>query len=206
MRNHTLILSAAAVVLLGSVASGPTRAGIKCWTNADGVRECGNVVPPEYAQQGHEELSKQGLTVKRTARAKTPEELEAEREAERQQAERERVEQEQLARDQVLLDTFTTEDDLILARDGKLASIDSRIGHTEQIARQLERELSELEAEAALMERSGKAVPDSVLAEIEATRRQIEENMLFIDERSREKEEIRSKFDADLARYRELKE
>ena len=35
-------------------------ARIKCWTNNEGVRECGNAVPPEYAQKGHKEVSKSG--------------------------------------------------------------------------------------------------------------------------------------------------
>ena len=52
---------------------------IKCWHNKDGVRECGNAVPPEYAQQQSEEKDKSGLTVKTQERAKTQEELEAER-------------------------------------------------------------------------------------------------------------------------------
>ena len=55
-----------------------TFAGIKCWTNKEGYKECGNAVPPEYAQQGHTELNKQGLVVDQQERAKTPEELAAE--------------------------------------------------------------------------------------------------------------------------------
>ena len=54
-------------------------AAIKCWTNKEGVRECGNAVPPEYAQQAHEEKSTSGMTIKRTERSKTPEELAAAR-------------------------------------------------------------------------------------------------------------------------------
>ena len=38
----------------------PARAAIKCWTNHEGIRECGTAVPPEFVQQGHQELSKQG--------------------------------------------------------------------------------------------------------------------------------------------------
>ena len=46
-------LAALAVALLPLPAS----AGIKCWTNDDGVRECGNTVPPKYAQKAHRELT-----------------------------------------------------------------------------------------------------------------------------------------------------
>lgn len=205
MRNNKLGLSVAVAAILISAALGPAQAGIKCWTNSEGVRECGNVVPPEYAQQGHEEVSEQGITTKKTARAKTAEEMEAAREVERQQAEIERLEREQQNKDHVLLATFTTEDDLILARDGKLRAIDTRIQHTQQIAGNLEENLKQLEAEAALQERSGQEVPESLLNQIAETQDQIGENRMFIEDRNKEKENLAQKFDADLTRYRELK-
>ena len=181
------------------------QAGIKCWTNKDGVRECGNVVPPEYAQQSHDELSEQGVTVKQTEAAKSTEELAAEKEAQKLQKERERLAREQAAKDRVLLDTFSTKQDLVLARDGKLHVIDSRIQHTGQIAEKLEANLEQVETVAANYERAGDALPETLLAEIDSLRHQIEEQMLFIEERKKEKEELRAKFEDDLQRYLELK-
>ena len=63
--RRLLILS---LLLSGALATPFANAGIKCWTNKDGVRECGNAVPPEYAQQGHTVKDKQGLTRKTTTR------------------------------------------------------------------------------------------------------------------------------------------
>ena len=40
----------------------PVQAAIKCWTNKDGVRECGNVVPPEYSQESHTTISLRNLS------------------------------------------------------------------------------------------------------------------------------------------------
>ena len=59
----------------GMLLSTSVQARLKCWTNSEGVRECGNAVPPEYAQQGHQELDKSGMVKKETERAKTDEEL-----------------------------------------------------------------------------------------------------------------------------------
>ena len=47
----------------------------KCWTNNEGVRECGNVVPPEYAQQKTRTINERGITTEVKERAKTKEEL-----------------------------------------------------------------------------------------------------------------------------------
>ncbi len=184
-------------------------AGIKCWTNNEGVRECGNAVPPEYAQQGHTELNKQGLVVKEQERAKTPEELEAEA-AERERlakekAEADRIAREQAARDRVLLDTFTNEEELQLARDGKLQALDARIQHTRNVVKKLRENLDNLEEQAAKAELSGSAVPEKLRQDINKVKRQLNENLGFIAVREREKRDLTARFEADLRRYRELK-
>ena len=205
MNNYKLTIATTVTILLLTTIAYPVSAGIKCWTNSDGYKECGNVVPPEYSQQGHEELSDQGVTVKKTARAKTAEELAEEEEAKVQQAERERQAKEQAAKDRVLLDTFTTEEDLILTRDGKLLAIDTRIAHTKQVTVGLEQQREDLEEQAANQERAGQKVSDELLSDIDSVGRQIEEHMAFIESRQQEKIELRAQFESDLARYRQLK-
>jgi len=199
------ILPLAVTLLALAGAPAGARAGIKCWTNDQGVRECGNVVPPEYAQQGHERVSEQGIVIERKEAAKTPEELAEEARLAAEKAERERLAAEQARRDRVLLDTFTTEDDLILARDGKLRAIDSRIEHTAQVQEKLEARLRQLRKEAASQERSGQKVSDEVLEQIAEVKRQIRDNEAFIEARNAEKRQLQAQFEADLERYRELK-
>jgi len=202
--RKTLLFAMAALAVLAGPVDSP--AGIKCWTNKQGVRECGNAVPPEYAQQGHRELSDHGVTIKRT---KSEEELRKEREERARiaaiEAEKERERRRKAAHDRVLLSTFTTEEDLLLARDGQIAAIDSRIQHTEQIVRQLETSLEDLHAQAAKLERSGKPVTDQLRAKIDSVQSQIDESHEYIRERRKRKAEVVEQFAADLARYRELK-
>lgn len=208
--NKTITLAAAVLVLAGTLTG--TRgvvAGIKCWKNDEGVRECGNSVPPQYVQKGHQELSSQGVTVHRVVRAKTPEELERERaETERlamEKSEADRAAHEQGARDRVLLHTFTTEEDLILTRDGKLDALDSRIKHVDQIIDKLNESLEKLQTKAANLERNGKPVPEKLREDIATVEQRIADNRATIDRRHAEKKELTAKFDADLSRYRELK-
>ena len=201
----------AAALLLAALAGGPSlvTAGIKCWTNKDGVRECGNAVPPEYAQQGHEELNRRGMVIKEQERAKTREELAAEA-AERERIENEKAERlralrEKANRDRVLLDTFTTEEDLLLARDGKLGALDARIQHTRQVVEKLHDNLASLKRAAANAELSGGQVSDKMHDDIQRVKRQIRENQGFIEQRRQEKQELTAQFQADLERYRQLK-
>lgn len=182
---------------------------IVCWTNSDGVRECGNAVPPEYAQGSTERKSRQGITLERTRRARTPEELAAARreraQMEKEEAERQRIEREKAQYDRVLLATFTTEQDLKLTRDGKIAAIDSRIRHGRQIEEKLEQSLAELEADAAKMERRGKQVSEQLQRNINEVRAQLRENSEDIQRREQDKVQLNDQFSADLQRYRELK-
>ncbi|MEW6647505.1 MAG: hypothetical protein AB1450_09925 [Pseudomonadota bacterium] len=91
MRFHFLRLPALCVVLSLAIP-GSALAAIKCWTNKEGVRECGNVVPPEYAQKETRTVNERGITVEVKERAKTAEELEQERVA--KEAEEARVREE----------------------------------------------------------------------------------------------------------------
>ena len=206
MNNAIRLLPVGLLVIgLGSAATDAQAGRIKCWTNKDGVRECGNAVPPEYAQKGHEELSKQGVVIDRQARAKTQEEMaEERRRAEEARLAEERA-RERAALDRVLLDTFTSEDDLRLATEGRLQAIESRIGHTERVVGKLRTNLAALEREAANLERSGKPVSAGLREQIGDVQRQIDDNLGFIEDRRKEQATVEEKFQADLARYRELR-
>ena len=204
---HTPNKTALLVCVFASLflLTAPVGAAIKCWTNKDGVRECGNVVPPEYSQESHTTISNTGITTGVSEAAKTPEELEAEKRAAEEKAKKEELAREKAAADRVLLDTFASEDDLIMTRDGKIANIESEIKLTEGHIEKLRKNLDEIIAQAADIERRGGKPGDKVQADIESVRKQIKDNEAFIEQKKAEQKTVRKQFDADLARYRELK-
>lgn len=211
MNNPMTIRTVCAALVASTllIAVPPASAKIVCWKNRDGVRECGNAVPPEYSQQSVERKSAMGLTVETTARAKSEEELAAERaEHERKAREEEelrRIAAERDRRDQVLLQTFTTEEDLRLARDGKVAALESRIKHSRQLVEKLEENRGEMQGEAASLERSGKKVPEELQKKISDLQAQIDKTRREIGQREAEMLVVQDQFETDLARYRELK-
>ncbi len=193
----------AAFLFAATVTS--AEAKIKCWTNNEGVRECGDAVPPEFAQQEYETKSAGGVTLDTADRAKTVEELEAERAA-AEAAERAAVAaREEAARDKVLLYTFSSEDDMVLARDGQVAHLESQIKITQSHIDKLQKGLDELIQDAADHERRGAAPPEKLLADIDSLRTQIRENELFIETKHEEQHAIMEKFERDIARFRKLK-
>ena len=211
MTSHKLAITAVLIGLAGamSFAQPAQAARLKCWKNNEGVTECGNAVPPEYAQKGHTEKTKSGHTKSVTKRAKTKEELakeRAEREArEAEEREAARIKAEQAERDRLLRQTYTTEEDIVLVRNGRLAAIDSRIKHTKQIIASLETSLTGMQKKAAKQERGGKKVDEKLMSKIKTTKEQITANTQFIADREAEIQSINQQFEADVTRWRELK-
>ena len=178
---------------------------IKCYTNKDGVRECGNVVPPEHAQQDIELKGKTGLTLQTRERAKTREELAAEAAARAEKEKADREAREKAAADQILLQTYGSEDDIRVARDSQVTSLQSQVKLSEGRIEKLDRQLDEMIAEAAATQKKGKPVPENLASSIDAMRQEVANHRKFIEERRVEIKAISEKADADLARYRGLK-
>ena len=202
--NHRNLQLISVLAVFTAVFAMPVDARIKCWTNKDGFRECGSYVPPEYAQEGHQELSNQGVVVEEQDRAKTNEELAEEARIAAIEAEKERVREEKEKQDRILLDTFTSVGDIELSRTDTLNVIESTITLTEKRIGKIQEDLEERLKAAAAAERRGKAPDKVLLEEIESLRRQIKNNENFISQKQQEKEAVNVDFDAKVARFKAL--
>jgi hypothetical protein len=116
-------------------------------------------MPPTQVDKGHTALSDKGIPLETVPPAQTLDELQRERELKRLRAEQERLVEQQRAADRVLLSSFRSVDDLIMARDGKLASVDVVIGVARGNIRREQERLAQLRSEAADLERAGKPIP-----------------------------------------------
>lgn len=178
---------------------------MKCWTNHEGVRECGNKVPPEYIQQGYKEIDGEGFVRGVTERAKTPEELaEARRLAELKAAEQ-KQKAEQEAQNRVLLRTFSSVRDIERARDNRVTALEAAIKLAGIRNESIRLKLEDYIKRAANSERMGQTPAPTLLEDIEALREQIENNVRFIDEKRAEQEQIRQAHALDIERYKRLK-
>lgn len=212
--NRPLLIS----LIFSSALAFPliSEAGIKCWTNKDGVRECGNAVPPEYAQQETRTINKRGITTDISERALTKEELEEQQrkqeaeqlrleEEKQQQALEEQHRKEQETYDRVLLSTFLNEEEILRSRDRKLVAIDATLELTRITVDKLQDKLASEKARAANYERQGKALPERTQEDIESLQKQIEDKQSYIASKENERQELIDKYEADMVRFRELK-
>jgi hypothetical protein len=205
MRNMRKAITFLIPLLLVSALASVGHGGLYRWVDQDGKVHYTDSIPPDQVESGHTELSKQGVRVKSVGKAKTPEEVEKEQELERLRAEQKKLLAKQRSEDQVLLRTFQSEDDIIMAREGKLTAIDVMIEVTKNnVLRQQER-LVKLLGQAADLERTGKDVNENLIDGIRQVEEAIRDSYATIVTQEKQKDEIRAKFDRDLARYRQLK-
>lgn len=186
-------------------AGGKSSSTISCWKNNIGVRECGTVVPPEYSQQRIEIVNERGFVIKVIEAAKSPEELAQERESKRIQEEEEAKRKEQARLDAILLNAYTTERDLILARDNNLKSAKGQVEIVKGNLKILQGNLEELQNRAANHERSGQKPPESLIKEIESTKKQVSLKNANVEKQEENLKIMEEKFESDLKRFRELK-
>jgi len=175
------------------------------WVDDQGHVHYGDKIPPEYVKREHVQLDKHGVAIKRVDAAKTPAQIEREAELARLRAEKQRLIEEQQAADRVLLRTFRNEDDIIMARDGKIAAIDVIIQVTLSNIRRFKAKLADMQQKAANLERAGERPSPRFVKEIETNRRNLSHAYSTILQKEKEKAQIRAEFAQDLKRFRELK-
>ena len=136
-----------AVVLLSSSFS--VQAKLYKWVDEDGQMHFGDKIPPKYLVKEHQELNSQGVTTRHRDAAKTPEEKAAAKAKEKKLAKEKKkaalIVKKKRQRDRVLLDTYTTERDLIVARDSRLEAVDSQIKLAETIIGDSNKKIEDME-------------------------------------------------------------
>ena len=179
-------------------------AGLYRWVDEHGNVHYGDKVPPKYLKQEHEELNEQGTMVKKHDRAMTAEEK---AEKKRQEAEQKRLENEKRAqalRDRVLTDTYTTERDLIAARDARLDAIDSQLQLSKDIIESSTEKVEKTQQMIESIKASGKMVPEATYAKLEREKLQLATQKGVQQGHQIKREEVIVQFDGYIERFREL--
>lgn len=175
------------------------------WTDKDGKVHYTDALPAEAVQDKQEELNSQGITVKTTERARTPEE-QAAWEAEQAEREKARLAAEEKAKmDSVLTSSYPTEADLERAYRERFDLVEQSLESARVGIRSQEKSLTELLDHAASLERSGKPVPAQIKDSITRARSQVADQRAYLERREAERVNLHAEYEKLLARYRELK-
>jgi len=173
---------------------------IQCWNDKDGHRMCGDSVPPEYAGQKRD-IMEGGRVVETMKAAKTPEEIAEEK---RQKAAADAAAK-QADYDRDLLQTYRSAKDMETMRDERLAMIDSRINAAQKNTESTDKSLADLKARAAALEKDKKPVDDKLAKQIKQYEKAQQNNQLAMERAKKEREDVETKFNSDIARYNQLR-
>ena len=174
------------------------------WTDQQGNLHYDDVLPMEALQFGYDVVNGQGIVVKHVDRAKTAEELKADKEASDKALAVKRASDAQAKTDQQLLAAYPNESDLLVAQRAQIDTIDQSVHATEVSLKNQEKSLSEMLSHAADLDRTGKPVPASLQQQIDSLRVNVEHQKTYIANKQAEKEADEKKFETELAHYREV--
>jgi chromosome segregation ATPase len=183
------------------LAAGAAEAGMYRWVDGNGRVHYSDTPPSTYQRSGGVEMNKQGDVVKRT-------QSEAERKAEAEhQAEQARIQQEQQKRaqlDRALTQTYTSEAEIDLARDRALENYKLMIRSAEIRGSAVEANLADLRKRIAGIQKSGRKVGASLQEQLDQAVREQGELKRTIQNSQAAMDQVREKYAADKARFREL--
>ena len=190
-----------------SVGSVPAAGGKRLyrWVDQEGRVHDTDTIPSSAVDQGRAVLNSEGVRVKTVPPAKSAEAVAQEAELARLRKEQQALIEKRRAADRVLLRSFRSEDDIAMARDGKLAAINTMIQVTRSNVGRQQRALAKLRSTAADLERAGKPLPPQLTQDIASVERSIRDAYAGILDRQAQKKAIYDTFDKYTKRFRELK-
>ena len=179
------------------------------WIDENGQIRYSDRLPPNQVKKKHQQLNSQGVVLSTKEAAKSDEELAAEAEARRkleeQEAEEAKLKEAQYKNDQVLLLTFSSEEELGMARDDRLEVLESVIQLINKSIAVTQQQLLQLITSADEVYLSqGKEVPGGLAQKIEHFTGKLESRYAQLELKMAEKDKINEQYALDVVRYREL--
>jgi hypothetical protein len=193
---------AVAIALVLTAAAAGSDAAMYKWVDEKGVVHYTDRMPAEAVDKGSVELNKQGIPLRRTEAAPTPEQRRArqlEEERARQVArEREVVDR----RDRALMQSYSTAEEIDLARSRAVGTLEAQMQSAHAYSASLVKRREELEARRKA---AGDKVPPAVERELEGIASELARQDALIAERKREIATVSARYEVDKQRWQELR-
>jgi hypothetical protein len=189
--------------LLFAMAPG-ARAALYKWTDERGVIHYSDKMPVDAVNRASVELNRDGTTVRKREQAKPVAQRIPRDETDEQrmrQEERDRV----LAsrRDRALMESYTNENEIELAKTRAVATIEGQIESAQAFIAQMQKRRDELDAKKSTF--APRPVPGEIAREIENIDAEVARQNTFITAKKKESATVTARYDADKLRFRELR-
>ncbi|CAG0931017.1 MAG: hypothetical protein EFKGCFLK_00284 [Rhodocyclaceae bacterium] len=169
----------------------------------DGARQvCSDVLPRECYGRAYREINAQGVVVRHVEAPLTAEQR-AQREAEANKAREEAARrQEQDRKNRALLATYSSEQDIDVARDRAIADIQKAIKASQDKLAELAEQRQMLDNEAEFFKK--KTMPAPLRTQIRDNDAEMKAQQEAVEAKQKEIDTVRTRYGEDKLRYREL--
>lgn len=174
------------------------------WVDKDGQTHYGETIPPEYADRNSLELDKNGR-VEKSREVISPESRQASKDADAKKTAEDEAAKEAQRKDNAILNTYTTEKEIDLARDRNLQQVDARINSYTTLAKSAQESLDDRYQERESISKQGRKIPKSLTEDIEEGNVRVERYKAQVIQSQQEKINVQARFEAEKARFRQLK-
>ena len=171
------------------------------WVDEHGVTHYGDSIPPEYRDRANIEMNTRGVILKKNDPALSPEERKARDAA---LAKQRQQDAEQKRKDSVLLNTYSSIDEIDLARDRNLQQIELIIKNIQEQKKAVQAELDARRDLAEAYTQVNKPVPEGLQQDVETLEKNKQDLEMAITQKRKAADEIRAHFEQDKRRYIEL--
>lgn len=196
----------AALLALWMVAGGvsATGTGVYKWTDEQGAVHYSDQMPSDaMSNKGGVVLDKQGRSVKKIEPAPTPAQVKAKEVEDERQRITAKAQDDKNRRDKALTMSYTSEDEIDIARNRSLTTIDSQIKSAEAYAADLTKRQQVLEKQKLTYAAS--AVPVPLESELSGIVDELARQNKLMNQKHEELVAVNAKYDADKQRWRDLR-
>ena len=192
-----------AALIAGIAFSFPVAAKMYKWVDDKGTTHYGETIPPEYANKDRSELGKSGRVIEKKE-VLTPEERRANEQAGIKKRADEEAALEQKRRDKALVNTYSNEKEIDLARNRNLQQIEARINSINSQLKMANDNLLAFQKEASTLTNAGKKIHPSLQEDLKESQERLTKLQQDMEKAKAEKATLDARYDADKARYKEL--
>jgi len=173
------------------------------WTDDKGVVHYSDHIPAEAVNKGSVMLDKHGRAVQKTEPALTAEQLREKRVDDDRQRALLQKQEEQGRRDRALLSSYSSEEEIDLARHRAIATIDSQLKSAQGYTSELAKRRQELEAKR--LEYGNKPVPVALERELSGIDEEVIRQNALVGQKRQDLASVAGRYDLEKQRWRELR-
>ena len=192
------VLLAGMMTIFAASALAEDKGGIVKWVDDKGVTHYGDSIPPEFAKHSNTLLNKSGRVLRQNEAFKSSANPTLDEAQQKQRAEQDH-------RDQVLLASYTTEQEIDLARERSTQMDESAIKGLEQRTAGVKERLAIHQKSAETYQSRKKPIPADLQKDIEDAKGELGRIQAQIAQKHKDIEETQVRFNRDKQRFHELK-